>query len=96
MGNTFSDFIGAILGAALVKLFIYMTSYDGIITGDDKVDNSFFVKHLSNYMPFMEAIFIALGCLVPIFIVGVPTSGASIIPLDEFPIIQSTFFIIDK
>ena len=68
LGNTFSDFIGAILGAALVKMFIYMTSYDGIITGDDKVDNSFFVKHLSNYMPFMEAIFIALGCLVPIFI----------------------------
>ena len=68
LGNTFSDFIGAILGAALVKLFIYMTSYDGIITGDDNVDDSFFVKHLSNYMPFMEAIFIALGCLVPIFI----------------------------
>jgi len=68
LGNTFSDFIGAILGAALVNLFIYMTAYDGVITGDDKIDNNFFVKHLSSYMPFMEAIFIALGCLVPIFL----------------------------
>ena len=68
LGNTFSDFIGAILGAALINLFIYMTAYDGIITGDDKIDNNFFTRHLSSYAPFMEAIFIALGCLVPIFL----------------------------
>lgn len=68
LGNTFSDFIGAILGAALINLFIYMTNYDGFTTGDDNIDENFFVKHLSYYAPFMEAIFIALGCLVPVFL----------------------------
>ena len=29
LGNTFSDFIGAILGAGLINLFIYSTGYDG-------------------------------------------------------------------
>ena len=68
LGNTFSDFMGAILGAALVNLFIYTTSYDGIITGDKKIDNNFFVKNFNSYMPFMEAFFIGLGCLVPVFL----------------------------
>ena len=68
LGNTFSDFMGAILGAGIINLFTYSTSYDGINTGDDDIDNSFFVKHLNAYAPIMEAIFIALGCLVPIFL----------------------------
>ena len=68
MGNTFSDFMGAVLGAGLVNLFIYTTGYDGAITGDNKIDNNFFVRHLNSYMPFMEAGFIALGCLVPVFL----------------------------
>lgn len=68
LGNTFSDFIGAILGAGLINLFIYSTGYDGSITGDDDVDNSFFMKHLNSYMPLLEAIFIAIGCLVPVFL----------------------------
>ena len=68
LGNTFSDFMGAILGAGIINLFTYSTSYDGINTGDDDVDNSFFVKHLNAYAPIMEAVFIALGCLIPIFL----------------------------
>ena len=68
LGNTFSDFSGAILGAGLINLFIYSTGYDGSITGDDDVDESFFMKHLNSYMPMLEAIFIALGCLVPVFL----------------------------
>ena len=68
LGNTFSDFIGGILGAAIINLFIYMTSYDGIYTGDSSIDESFFVRNLNSYAPFMEAFFIALGCLVPVFI----------------------------
>ena len=68
LGNTFSDFMGAILGAGLINLFIYSTGYDGSITGDDEVDNSFMVRNLSSYMPFLEAIFIAIGCLVPVFL----------------------------
>ena len=68
MGNTFSDFIGAILGAAILNLFIYMTSYDGVHTGDDTVDNSFLLSNLNKLGPFMEALFISIGCLVPIFL----------------------------
>jgi uncharacterized membrane protein len=68
LGNTFSDFIGAILGAAIINLFIYMTSYDGIYTGDASIDDSFLVRNLKVYAPFMEAFFIGLGCLVPVFI----------------------------
>ena len=68
MGNTFSDFIGAILGAAILNLFIYMTSYDGVHTGDDDVDNSFLLSNLNKLGPFMEALFISIGCLVPIFL----------------------------
>ena len=41
MGNTFSDFVGAILGAAIINLFTYMTSYDGIDSGDDKIEGNF-------------------------------------------------------
>ena len=65
MGNTFSDFIGAILGAAILNLFVYMTSYDGVHTGDDDVDNSFLISNLNKLGPLMEALFISIGCLVP-------------------------------
>ena len=68
LGNTFSDSIGAVLGAAIINLFIYMTSYDGIYTGDASVDDSFLVRNLNKYAPFMEAFFIGLGCLIPVFI----------------------------
>lgn len=68
MGNTFSDFIGALLGAGIINLFIYMTSYDGISTGDSKIDNNPFVKYLNSYLPIAEAVFIAIGCLIPVFL----------------------------
>lgn len=68
MGNTFSDFIGAILGAAIINLFMYTTAYDGFITGDDNVDESFWVKKYNSYMPFLEAFCMAIGCLLPVFI----------------------------
>ena len=68
LGNTFSDFIGAILGAGLINLFIYSTGYDGAITGDDDIDNSGVITNLNSFMPFLEAIFIAIGCLVPVFL----------------------------
>ena len=68
MGNTFSDFIGAILGAAIINLFTYMTSYDGIYTGDDSIDKSGLISNLNKLGPFMEAFFISIGCLIPIFL----------------------------
>ena len=68
LGNTFSDFMGAILGAGIINLFIYMTSYDSVYTGDDNIDNNTLITNLSKYSPFMEALFIALGCLIPVFI----------------------------
>ena len=36
------------------------------------------------------------SCLSPIFIVGVLSDGASIIPLEELPIIVSAYFNADK
>ena len=78
MGNTFSDFIGAILGAAIINLFMYTTAYDGFITGDDEVDESFWVKKYNSYMPFFEAICMAIGCLLPIFInIGMTRSNTN-------------------
>ena len=68
LGNTFSDFMGAILGAGIINLFVYMTSYDSVYTGDDNIDNNTLITNLSKYSPFMEALFIALGCLIPVFI----------------------------
>lgn len=67
MGNTFSDFIGALLGAAVISLFMYMTTYDGTIVSEEN-ENSVFVKYLGYYAPIMEAVFIAFGCMVPIFL----------------------------
>lgn len=68
MGNAFSDAVGAILGAALANLLIYMTAYDGIITGDDTVDESWLTKNMNRIMPFVEAVFITIGCLIPVFL----------------------------
>lgn len=67
MGNTFSDFVGALLGAGIVSLFMYMTVYDGTVVSKEN-ENSPFVKYLGYYAPVMEAIFIAFGCLVPVFL----------------------------
>ena len=67
MGNTFSDCIGALLGAGIISLFIYMTCYDGTVVSKD-TENHFLVKYFSYYMPVMEAVCIGLGCLVPIFL----------------------------
>ena len=68
LGNTFSDFIGALLGAGIVNLFIFMTAYDGIDTGDDTIDESKYIKNLPYYLPVMEAVFISIGCLIPVFL----------------------------
>ena len=68
MGNTFSDFIGAILGAAIINLFTYMTTYDGVDSGDETIESSFILRNLNKLAPFMEAFFISIGCLIPIFL----------------------------
>lgn len=67
LGNTFSDFIGALLGAGIISLFMYMTVYDGTIVSRENQDNVM-VKYLGYYAPVMEAFFIAFGCLVPVFL----------------------------
>ena len=78
LGNTFSDFIGALLGAGIINLFIYMTGYDGSFTGDENIDSSKFIKYLSVYAPVMEGVFIAIGCLVPVFLnIAMSRSGVN-------------------
>ena len=68
MGNTFSNFIAAMLGAAILNLFIYMTGYDGNYTGDDEIDEHFIVSNISTIAPIFEGIFIVIGCFIPIFL----------------------------
>lgn len=68
MGNTFSNFIAAMLGAAILNLFIYMTGYDGNYTGDDEIDENFIVSNISTIAPIFEGIFIVIGCFIPIFL----------------------------
>lgn len=95
LGNTFSDFIGALLGAGIINLFTYMTSYDGIITGDDDIDNSPFMTQLSNYAPIAEAFFIALGCLVPVFLnIAMTRSGQNNNNLYSWMIVGSISLLI--
>ena len=62
MGNTFSDFVGALLGAGVNKLFEYLT---GIL--DDKTDDPGYrvLAHPVTKV-VLEATFIALGCMVPV------------------------------
>ena len=45
-----------------------MTKYDGIYTGDDNIDENFWVKNMNRYLPFLEAFFISIGCAIPIFL----------------------------
>jgi len=66
MGNTFSNVIGALLSSALINLFTYMTKYDGIYSGDEDIDSSFFVSKINSYLPFLEGFFIMIGCLIPV------------------------------
>jgi len=66
MGNTFSNVIGALLSSALINIFTYMTKYDGIYSGDEEIDGSFFVSKINSYLPFLEGFFIMIGCLIPV------------------------------
>ena len=68
LGNTFSNIIGALLSSALLNLFTYMTKYDSTYSGDDNIDENFFVKKINAYLPFLEGFFIAIGCVIPIIL----------------------------
>ena len=68
LGNAFSNIIGSLLSSALINLFTYMTKYDGTYSGDDKIDENFWVKNINRYLPFLEGFFIAIGCIIPIFL----------------------------
>lgn len=68
LGNAFSNIIGSLLSSALVNLFTYMTKYDGSYSGDDDIDDNFWVKNINRYLPFLEAFFICIGCIIPIFL----------------------------
>ena len=46
LGNTFSDFIGALLGAGVVSLFTYMTAYDGAPVNESGLTKALpFLRH---------------------------------------------------
>lgn len=71
LGNTFSDFVGALLGAGVGKLFSYLTAIDGDaeVSPDDGGVNAIVIRFLQNGVVrvVMEAVFIAIGCLIPVW-----------------------------
>lgn len=69
LGNTFSDFIGALLGAGIINLFIYLSKYDGSYTGDEKLEGNIITRNLEVITPILEAVFISIGCLIPVILV---------------------------
>jgi hypothetical protein len=68
MGNTFSNLCAALLAAGILNLFIYLTAFDEGFTGDESIDDNFFVKNRNVIAPVIEAIGIVIGCLIPIFL----------------------------
>ena len=58
LGNTFSDFVGAMLGAGFSSIFTYLTAYDS------SDDTAFFRNPLNQVL--LEAVFIAIGCIIPV------------------------------
>ena len=62
LGNTFSDFVGAMLGAGFGKLFEHLTS----VSGDVQGDIGFVILQNPVMKVLLESIFIALGCLIPV------------------------------
>jgi succinate dehydrogenase hydrophobic anchor subunit len=63
LGNTFSDFVGAMLGAGFTKLFEHLTS----VTGDVQGDVGYLILQNPVVKVILEAVFIALGCIIPVF-----------------------------
>lgn len=59
LGNTFSDFVGGLLGAGITVLLSHVTGIDGSKKVDANLENPVMVV-------FLEAVFIAIGCLIPV------------------------------
>lgn len=68
LGNTFSNVIAALLGGAIINIFIYLTIYDDSNSGDPAINQNFFYKNRENLMPIIEVVFIFIGCIIPIFL----------------------------
>lgn len=68
LGNTFSNFCAALLSAAVIGIFTFLTAYDEETDiGDTNLQKKYsdIVKH---WTPLIEAVFIVIGCLIPIFL----------------------------
>ena len=66
LGNTFSNFCAGLLGAGVIGLFTYLTSYDDMDVGDDKLEH--YKTIVEKISPILEAVFILIGCLIPVFL----------------------------
>ena len=66
LGNTFSNFCAGLLGAGVIGLFTYLTSYDDMDVGDDKLEH--YKNIVEKISPILEAVFILIGCLIPVFL----------------------------
>ena len=67
LGNTFSNFCAGLLGAGIIGLFTYLTAYDDVDIGDNKLQKDY-SDIVEKFSPVLEAVFITIGCLIPIFL----------------------------
>lgn len=67
LGNTFSNFCAGLLGAGIIGLFTYLTAYDDVEIGDNKLQKDY-SDIVEKFSPVLEAIFITIGCLIPVFL----------------------------
>lgn len=67
LGNTFSNFCAGLLGAGVIGLFTYLTAFDNIDIGDNELQKDY-SNIVEKFSPILEAIFITIGCLIPVFL----------------------------
>jgi Ca2+/Na+ antiporter len=67
LGNSFSNFCAALLGAGVAGIFTVLTSFDEYNVGDNKLEENF-NDIVEKFTPFIEACFILIGCLIPIIL----------------------------
>lgn len=67
LGNTFSNFCAGLLGAGIVGVITVLTAFDNFDVGDEELQEGYAIV-VEQFSPLLEAIFISIGCLIPIIL----------------------------
>ena len=94
LGNTFSNFCAGLLGAGIIGLFTYLTAYDNVDIGDNKLQKDY-SDIVEKFSPILEAVFITIGCLIPVFLnIAMKNSSTDNNNFNSWLIIYTVLFII--